>query len=285
MPSFGLGTVIWAVHRVFMTASCLLLRGCIAPLHSLLSYQPAIWPQNLTKALFKVIDAWHLKPYLQGVEVEAIDLKQLEEGMDALEAPDKGSQCVGDNVEEDKNLPMTSSRALKPQGDLPYTTSECTKTWTGHRKPEDKVVDMWHVVDVLPMFEVGSTGQAWYDKHAKELQASDEGSQHASGKAEESQDLPKLSSKVLKPVGSPTGQAGEHSMEEVLQMSIEDSQCTGTNSEMIANVPDPPGTPTKHPTPQVKHSRLQNRPSAQAHSAMTTEFNLSYTRRRASNKR
>ncbi|KAI6168513.1 hypothetical protein EDD17DRAFT_626882 [Pisolithus thermaeus] len=49
----------------------------------------------------KVIDAQHLTPYLQGVEVEAIDSKQLEEGMNALEAPDKGSQCAGDKVEEE----------------------------------------------------------------------------------------------------------------------------------------------------------------------------------------
>ncbi|KAI6101613.1 hypothetical protein EV401DRAFT_2026225 [Pisolithus croceorrhizus] len=89
------------------------------------------------------------------------------------------------------------------------------------------------MVDVLPMFEVGSTGQAWYGKHAKEHQAPDEG----------------------------------------------DSQCAGTNSEMIANVPDPPGTPTKLSTLQVEHSRLRNSPSARVHSAMSMETNLSCTGR------
>ncbi|KAI6168514.1 hypothetical protein EDD17DRAFT_1528025 [Pisolithus thermaeus] len=129
-----------------------------------------------------------------------------------------------------------SSKALKPLEDLPFTTSKCAKTRTGHQKPENEVVDMRHVVDVLPMFEVGSMGQAWYSKHAKELQAPDEGGQHASDEVERNQDLPKSSSEVRKPVGHPTGQAGERAMEDALQTSIEDSQCAGTNSEMIANV-------------------------------------------------
>ncbi|KAI6095591.1 hypothetical protein F5141DRAFT_1221692 [Pisolithus sp. B1] len=189
----------------------------------------------------KVVDAQHLKPYLRGVEVEAIDSKQPAEGTDALEAPDSGSQCAGDKVEEE-DLPTTSSKALKTQQDLPDAMSKCAETWTGHTKPEDEVVDMRHVVDVLPMFEVGSIGQACDE-------------------VEESRDLPKLSSEVLKP------------------MSIEDSQRAWTNSETIANVPDPPGTPTKLPTPQVKHSRLQHKPSAQARSAMSMETDISYMRR------
>ncbi|KAI6103647.1 hypothetical protein F5141DRAFT_1293452 [Pisolithus sp. B1] len=230
----------------------------------------------------KVVDMWHLKPYLLGVEVEAIGSKQPAEGTNALEAPDEGSQCVANKAKEDDDLLM-SSKALEPQGNLPSTTSERAETRTGHTKPEDEVVDTWHVVDVLPMFEVGSTGQAWYSKHVKDLQASNEGSWHASDEVEESRDLLKLSSEVLKPVGNPTRQAGERSMEDALQMSIKDSQHAWMNSEMIANIPDPPGTPMKHPTPHVKHPRLRKWPSAQACSAMTTKFDLSYTRR--SNKR
>ncbi|KAI6158863.1 hypothetical protein EDD17DRAFT_973617 [Pisolithus thermaeus] len=226
----------------------------------------------------EVVDAWHLKPYLRGVEVEAIDSKQLEEGMNALEAPDEGCQCAGNKAGEDKDLP-TSSDTLETPRDLPSTTSERAETRTGHTKPEDEVVDTWHMVDVLPMFEVGSTGQAWYGKHAKEHQAPDEGGQHADNKVEESQDLPKSSSEVRKPVGHPTGQAGERAMEDALRTSIEDSQCAGTNSEMIANVPDPPGTPTKLSTLQVEHSRLRNSPSARVHSAMSMETNLSCTGR------
>ncbi|KAI6102314.1 hypothetical protein EDD16DRAFT_1646779 [Pisolithus croceorrhizus] len=42
-----------------------------------------------------------------------------------------------------------SSEALETQGDLPFTTSERAETRTGHRKPENKVVDTWQVVDVL----------------------------------------------------------------------------------------------------------------------------------------
>ncbi|KAI6103377.1 hypothetical protein F5141DRAFT_1238580 [Pisolithus sp. B1] len=208
----------------------------------------------------EVIDAWHLKPYLRGVEVEAIDSKQLEEGMNALEAPDEGCQCAGNKAGEDKDLP-TSSDTLETPRDLPSTTSERAETRTGHTKPEDEVVDTWHMVDVLPMFEVGSTGQAWYSKHVKDLQASDKGGWRASDEVEESQDLLKSSSEVLKP------------------MSIEDSQHAWMNSETIANVPDPPSTPTKHPTPQVESSMLQKWPSAQACSATTTKFGLSYMRR------
>ncbi|KAI6148210.1 hypothetical protein EDD17DRAFT_1901076 [Pisolithus thermaeus] len=208
----------------------------------------------------KVVDAQHLKPYLRGVEVEAIDSKQPAEGMDALEAPDSSSQCAGDKVKEE-DLPTTSSKALKTQQDLPDAMSECAETQTGHTKPKDEVVDTRHVVDVLPMFEVGSTGQAWYSKHVKDLQASDEGGWHASDEVEESRDLPKSSSEVLKP------------------MSIKDSQRTWMNSKTIANIPDPPSTPMKHPTPHVEHPRLRKWPSAQACSATTTEFDLLHTRR------
>ncbi|KAI6104435.1 hypothetical protein EDD17DRAFT_1508857 [Pisolithus thermaeus] len=204
-----------------------------------------------TKPEPKVVDARHLKPYLRGVEVEAIDLKQPAEGMDTLEAPDSGSQCASDKAKEDKDIPMTSCKALEPQGNLPSTTSERAETRTGHRKPENEVADMQHMVDVLPMFEVGSTGQAWYSKHAKEHQAPDEDGQRADNKIERSRDLPKSSSKVCKPVGHPTGQAGERAMEDALRTSIED----------------------------IEHSRLRNSPSARAHSAMSMETNLSCTGR------
>ncbi|KAI6094876.1 hypothetical protein EDD16DRAFT_1903717 [Pisolithus croceorrhizus] len=212
------------------------------------------------------------------VEDRAADLKQPDEGTDTVDAPDKGSQCASDKAEEEDDLPM-SSDALETPGDLPFTSSECAETRTGHTKPEDEVADTWHVVDVLPMFEVGSIGQAWYGKHAKEHQAPDEGGQHADNKVEESRDLPKSSSEVRKPVGHPTGQAGERAMEDALRTSIEDSQCAGTNSEMIANIPDPPGTPTKLSTLQVEHSRLRNSPSARVHSATSMETNLSCTGR------
>ncbi|KAI6100959.1 hypothetical protein EDD16DRAFT_1731511 [Pisolithus croceorrhizus] len=182
----------------------------------------------------KVVDARHLKPYLQGVEVEAIGLKQPVEGMNALKAPDEGCRCVGNKAGEDKDL-LTSSEALEPQGNLPFTTSECAKTQTGHTKPKDKVVDTQHVVDVLPMFEVGSIGQAWYDKHAKELQASDEGNRHASGEVEQSQDLLESRSEALEPADNMPGQAGGRSMQDGPQIPSKGSQHTWTNSETIAN--------------------------------------------------
>ncbi|KAI6099849.1 hypothetical protein EV401DRAFT_1894736 [Pisolithus croceorrhizus] len=273
----------------------------------------------------EVIDVRHEEPYLLVVEVGTMDSKQLDEGTNALEAPDEGSQCTGDKVEEDEDLP-TSSEALEPQGNLPFTTSERAETRTGHRKPENEVADMRHVVDVLPMFEVGSTGQAWYDKHVKELQAPDEGGRRASDEVEESRDLPKSSSDVLEPevvdvrhmelhlpvveVGTGdlkqrldehanaleapdkrcqcmdnepadniSGQASGHSMQDRPQVPTKDNQRSRTNSETIANIPDPPNTPTKLPTPQVEHSRLWNSPSARAHSATSMETNLSCTGR------
>ncbi|KAI5999519.1 hypothetical protein EDD15DRAFT_2237318 [Pisolithus albus] len=78
-----------------------------------------------------VVDARHLEPYLLGVEVGTGDSKWLDEGTNALEAP------------------KLSSEALETPTDLPFTTSERAETWTGHRKPEDKVVDTRHMVDVM----------------------------------------------------------------------------------------------------------------------------------------
>ncbi|KAI6096460.1 hypothetical protein F5141DRAFT_1262768 [Pisolithus sp. B1] len=209
----------------------------------------------------KVIDTRHEEPHLLEVEDRAADSKQPDKGTDTVDAPDKDSQCADDKVEDRQELPMTSSEALETQGNLPFTTSERAKTRTGHRKPENEVVDTQQVVDVLPMFEVGSTGQTWHGKHVKELEAPDE----------------RYHSEVLKPAGNPTRQAGGHSMQGRPQIPSEENQRTGTNSEMIANVPDPPGTPTKLPTPQVESSMLRKWPSAQARSAMNTEFE--YTRR------
>ncbi|KIK24569.1 hypothetical protein PISMIDRAFT_403406, partial [Pisolithus microcarpus 441] len=123
----------------------------------------------------EVVDAQHVEPYLlEVVEVGDAGGMRLDECTKALEAPDKGSQCTSNKVEESKDLPKLSSEALETQEDLPFTTSERAETRAGHRKLENEVVDTRHVVDVLPMFEVGSTGQAWYDKHVKELKAPDE---------------------------------------------------------------------------------------------------------------
>ncbi|KAI6095098.1 hypothetical protein F5141DRAFT_1295708 [Pisolithus sp. B1] len=130
---------------------------------------------------------------------------------------------------------------------------------------------MQQVVDVLPMFEVGSTGQAWYDKHVKELEASDEGGQCASDEVAESRDLPEMSCKALDPVDSIVGQTGGRPTEHVPQMPIEENQHAQTHSKTIANVPDPPWTHTKLPTPHIESSTLQSRPLARARSATTTK--------------
>ncbi|KAI6098482.1 hypothetical protein F5141DRAFT_1145681 [Pisolithus sp. B1] len=151
-----------------------------------------------------------------------MDSKWLDKGTDAAKAPDEGSH-------------------------------ERAETWTGHRKPENEVVDMRQVVDVLPMFEVGSTGRTWHGKHVKEHEAPDKGN------------LPEGSTETLEPADDISGQAGGRSMQDVPQT--------------IVNVPDPPRTHTKLPTPHIKSSTLQNRPLARVHSAMSMETDLSYTRR------
>ncbi|KAI6099611.1 hypothetical protein F5141DRAFT_1250663 [Pisolithus sp. B1] len=225
----------------------------------------------------KVTDVRHVEPHLLVVEVGAMDSKWLDEGMDAPKALDEGSQCAGDEVEEGEDLPKPSSEAHKPQGDLPDTTSECAETQTGHRKPENEVVDTQQMVDVLPMFEVGTTGRTRHDKHVKELEASDEGGQ-CTDEVTACRDLPEPRSEALEPADNISRQAGGHSIESGLQIPSEDDQRMQTNGEMIANVPDPPSTHSEPSTPQIEHPTLLNRSSAQKRSAMTTEFDLSYTR-------
>ncbi|KAI5992180.1 hypothetical protein EDD15DRAFT_2272714, partial [Pisolithus albus] len=245
-----------------------------------------------------VVDAQHLEPYLLEVEVGTGDSKWLDEGTNVLEAPDKGSQCAGDKVEEDEGLPKLSSEALETQEALPFTTSERTETRTGHQKPEDEVVDMRHVVDVLPMFEVGSTGQAWYGKHAKELQAPDEGGQHGSDKVKESRDLPKSSSEVVEPEVTDVQQVEDHLLvveagavdlirpdehantlkapdegwlsSKALEPegdttrqtgghSTEDDRHTWMNGDKpILDIPDPPGTHAELPNPQAESPTLRS---------------------------
>ncbi|KAI6148968.1 hypothetical protein EDD17DRAFT_1900982 [Pisolithus thermaeus] len=125
----------------------------------------------------KVADVQHVEPHLLVVEVGAMDSKWPDEGMDAPEAPDKGSQSTSNEVAESGNLLKLSSEALEPQGDLPDTTSKRAETQTGHRKPETEVVDTQQVVNVLPMVEVGTTGQTWQDEHMNTLVTPDEKSQ------------------------------------------------------------------------------------------------------------
>ncbi|KAI6102435.1 hypothetical protein EDD16DRAFT_1900916 [Pisolithus croceorrhizus] len=227
----------------------------------------------------KVADARHVEPYLLEVEVGDTGGMWPDEYTNALEAPDECSQRASNKVEEGNNLLELSSEALESQGDLPDTTSERAETQTGHRKPETEVVDTQQVVNVLPMVEVGTKGRARHNKHVKEHEAPDEGGQRADNKVEESRDLPKSSSEVLEPAGNPTRQAGKCSMEDVLQTPIEDYQHARTNGETIANIPDLPSTPTELPIPCIKCPTLQNRSLARKRSAMTTEFDLSYTRR------
>ncbi|KAI6142537.1 hypothetical protein EDD17DRAFT_1902214 [Pisolithus thermaeus] len=226
----------------------------------------------------EVVDTRHVEPYLLEVEVGDTGGMWPDECANALEAPDECSQRASNKVEEGNNLLELSSEALETQGDLPFTTSERAETRTGHRKPENKVVDTWQVVDVLPMFEVGSTGQTWHGKHVKELEAPDERCQCADDVAV-CRDLPESRSEAPEPADNISGQAGGRSMQDRPQIPSQENQHAGMNSETIANIPDPPGTPTELSTPHVEHSRLQNRPSARVRSATSTGTDLSRTRR------
>ncbi|KAI6096371.1 hypothetical protein F5141DRAFT_1067745 [Pisolithus sp. B1] len=206
----------------------------------------------------KVIDMQQVEPHLPEVEGAAMESKWLDKGADKPEAPDKGSQSASNEAEDSKDL-MMSSEALETQGDLPFTTSKCTKTQTEHREPENEVVDMQQVVDVLLMFEVGTTGRTWHGKHVKEHEAPDDGSQCASNKVAESRNLPEMSCKALNPVDSIAGQTSGHPTDHIPQMPIKEKQHAWTHSEMITNVPDPPGTHTEHPAPCIKCPTLQRK--------------------------
>ncbi|KAI6137104.1 hypothetical protein F5141DRAFT_1209422 [Pisolithus sp. B1] len=52
----------------------------------------------------KVTDVQHVEPHLLVVEVGVMDSKWLDKGTDAPKAPDKGSQCASDEVEEDEDF-------------------------------------------------------------------------------------------------------------------------------------------------------------------------------------
>ncbi|KAI6096464.1 hypothetical protein F5141DRAFT_1067713 [Pisolithus sp. B1] len=147
---------------------------------------------------------------------------------------------------------------------------DCAKTTAGHAKPKTEVVDAWQLEDNLPEVEDRAADSQQPEECASALDAPDEGSQCESNEVAESRDLPESNFKAFEPTDN-TGQTSGCPTEHVPQMSIEENQHTWTHSKMIANIPDPPWTYTELPTPHIKSSTLQNRPSAQAHSAMTTE--------------
>ncbi|KAI6045833.1 hypothetical protein EDC04DRAFT_2888410 [Pisolithus marmoratus] len=204
-------------------------------------------------------ESGYLMPESEVVDVQVVEdnLPVEEEGL--LDSKNDWTEIPTGYLEPKTDIIDVQRTQLDEQ---PDTTSEHAKTQTGHGKPKDEVVDTWHIVDVLPMFEVGSTGQARYSKHVKELQASNEGSRRTSNKVKKSRDLPKSSSEVLKPAGNPTRQASRRSMQDGPQIPSKENQRTGMNSDTIADIPDPLGIHVETPAPHAKHSMLQNRPPA-----------------------
>ncbi|KAI6104409.1 hypothetical protein F5141DRAFT_1237976 [Pisolithus sp. B1] len=261
----------------------------------------------------KVADVQHVEPHLLVVEVGAMDSKWPDKGMDAPEAPDKGSQSTSNEVAESGNLPKLSSEALEPQGDLPDTTSKRAETQTGHRKPETEVVDTQQVVNVLPMVEpvdspsecaetrtghakpetevidtwqvephlvvveVGAVDSEQPDECANVLEAPDKKCQCVDDEVAACRDLPESRSEALEPTDDMSKLAGGCPTENDPLLSTKHNQRAWTSSETVANVPDPPATHTKLPTLQIKCSILQN--EARAQSATNSEIDLLCTRR------
>ncbi|KIK21162.1 hypothetical protein PISMIDRAFT_12428 [Pisolithus microcarpus 441] len=181
---------------------------------------------------------------------EAVQQHDLSSKQDVTVESAQGT-CDSDN--EPESSPDGSDDSL----DSP---SDCTKTQTGHMKPKPEVADVQQLEDHLLVVEAGAVDSIRPDECANVLEAPDKGCQCASDKIEESQDLPRSSSKSLEPNGDTTRLAGGHSIESGLLPSIEENQCTQSSSEMIANVPDPPGTHAELPNPQVESSTLWSEP-------------------------
>ncbi|KAI6037811.1 hypothetical protein EDC04DRAFT_2090480 [Pisolithus marmoratus] len=197
---------------------------------------------------------------------------QLDEHPNTLEAPDECSQHASDKIEESWDLPGLSSKALEPEGDLPFTTSEHAETQTGHTKPETEVVDMRQVVDVLPMFEGGTAGRTWHDKHVKEHEATDKKGQRVEDEVVENRDSRGWRSEASEPADNSTSQGCRHPTENGPQTFVEHNECIRTNSEMIAYVPDPPGIHAELPDPYVECSMLQDKLLTRMNSATSTEL-------------
>ncbi|KAI6102103.1 hypothetical protein F5141DRAFT_1241828 [Pisolithus sp. B1] len=186
----------------------------------------------------KVADVRHVEPYLLEVEVGDTGGMWPDECANTLEAPDECSQRASNKVEEGNNLLELSSEALESQGDLPDTTSEHAETQTGHRKPETEVVDTQQVVNVLPMVEVGTTGQTQHDKHVKEHEAPDEKGQHVDNIAEHA-NLPESISEALEPADDISRSAGRHSIESGPQTPIKDDQHLQMSGTLDTQDPQP----------------------------------------------
>ncbi|KAI5980560.1 hypothetical protein EDC04DRAFT_2618344 [Pisolithus marmoratus] len=219
----------------------------------------------------EVINVQQVENNLPADEAQFVDGKWLGKHTNILEAPDKGSQHASNKIEESWDLPGLSSKALEPEGDLPFTTSEHAKTQTGHTKPKTEVVDVQQVVDVLPMFEGGTAGQTWHDKHVKEHEATDKG-QHVEDEVVENRDSPGWRSEASKPADNSTSQGCRHPAENGPQTFVEHNECIQTNSEMITDVPDPPGIHAELPNPYVECTMLHDKLLTRMNSAMSTEL-------------
>ncbi|KAI6094291.1 hypothetical protein EDD17DRAFT_1770075 [Pisolithus thermaeus] len=137
---------------------------------------------------------------------------------------------------------------------------------------------MQQVEPHILMVEVGETGGIQLDKRANALEAPDERCQCMDNEVAVCRDLPESNFKAFEPVDDNTGQTGGCPTEHIPLMPIEENQRSRTHNETIANIPDPPSTHSEPSTLQIERPTLLNRSSARKRSAMTTEFDLSYTR-------
>ncbi|KAI5984741.1 hypothetical protein EDC04DRAFT_3149937 [Pisolithus marmoratus] len=174
------------------------------------------------------------------------------------------AQPTGDSDDEPANLPGGEDSL-----DIP---NDCAETKSGYLMLETEVVDVQQVVDVLPMFEGGTAGRTWHDKHVKEHEATDKKGQRMEDEVVENRDSPGWRSEASKLADNSTSQGCRHPTENGPQTFVEHNECIRTNSETIADVPDPPGIHAELPDPYVKCSMLQDKLLTQMNSATSTEL-------------
>ncbi|KAI5983247.1 hypothetical protein EDD15DRAFT_2202237 [Pisolithus albus] len=73
----------------------------------------------------KVVERKDVEPHQPVVEAGAADLEQLDEHANTFEAPDEGGWCTSDEVEESRDLPEPSLKALEPEGNITRLAGGC----------------------------------------------------------------------------------------------------------------------------------------------------------------
>ncbi|KAI6028247.1 hypothetical protein EDC04DRAFT_2898984 [Pisolithus marmoratus] len=190
----------------------------------------------------EVIDAWQMEPHLPMVEVGTGDSKLLDKCMNMSEAPDKGSQCIRDNVEVMRSpkpngidLDMSNGHMNKPNA-VPDTDEQLIATDTSM-----KTHDLLSEHDCKAIMPMTSSADP----------------------------------KITYTAGVNAQMPAESNHQ--IANHIKDDQHFLVNGKTIVNVPDPSGMHPKPSALNAKCSMLQNRLSVQTHSTTITELKLPCT--------